>query len=268
MAERLFTFGCSFTNYHWATWADLALDSRDGENWGSGGAGNKFIFESLIECDIVNKISKDDTVVIMWSSFTREDRYIDGWQLRGNVYNARPLYDKEFIQKYWCDHGAVLNNLNFICAAIKVLNGIGCKWRMASMLPFNFNREDAHESMTNKMQVFKHHLDFIESYKENWCRQDLATFTTLKKASDRIWSLDINDAGKIISRRWIDPHPFPLTHYSWLIEELPELNSPGLDLLAEKYNQEVMNLSEHPNVNDSELMQMDRLLSKRAITRI
>jgi hypothetical protein len=132
MAGRLFTFGCSFTKYHWPTWADLLLTQTEGENWGQSGGGNRFIFESLIECNLKNNITNDDTVIIMWTSFFREDRYINGWAGFGNVYNAKPFYDDHFLKKYWNDKGSILNNLNFICAAIKILRSIGCKWVMTT----------------------------------------------------------------------------------------------------------------------------------------
>ena len=36
---RIFTFGCSFTQYHWPTWADILINENIcnggiGENWG------------------------------------------------------------------------------------------------------------------------------------------------------------------------------------------------------------------------------------------
>jgi hypothetical protein len=45
--SRLFTFGCSFTNYRWSTWADcLAPEFDYFENWGQSGGGNHYIFNS------------------------------------------------------------------------------------------------------------------------------------------------------------------------------------------------------------------------------
>jgi len=31
---RIFTFGCSFTEYSWPTWADMILHKREGVNYG------------------------------------------------------------------------------------------------------------------------------------------------------------------------------------------------------------------------------------------
>ncbi len=42
-AMRLITFGCSFTDYSWPTWADIIARDLDCEyeNWAIGGGGNQ-----------------------------------------------------------------------------------------------------------------------------------------------------------------------------------------------------------------------------------
>ena len=50
MTNRLFTFGCSFTRSKNPTWADIVARQYDHyQNWGQAGAGNSFIFYSLME---------------------------------------------------------------------------------------------------------------------------------------------------------------------------------------------------------------------------
>ena len=67
---RLFTFGCSFTKYIYPTWADFIGTQFDiHQNWGKLGAGNFFIYSQLLECNQLNNINKDDTVLIMLSSY-------------------------------------------------------------------------------------------------------------------------------------------------------------------------------------------------------
>jgi hypothetical protein len=62
--SRLFTFGCSFTNYRWSTWADiLAPEFGEFYNWGQRGAGNHFIFNSVMEADQQNNFKDGDTVI-------------------------------------------------------------------------------------------------------------------------------------------------------------------------------------------------------------
>ena len=75
---RLFTFGCSLTSYKWPTWADILGREYDYfENWGSCGVGNQYIFNSLIEAVITRQITSEDTVMIMWTNFSRWDYYQD-----------------------------------------------------------------------------------------------------------------------------------------------------------------------------------------------
>ena len=61
---------------------------------------NGKIYWMLEVTDITNNITSDDTVIIMWSSWAREDRYINNnWILAGNVYNAKQFYDEDFLKK-------------------------------------------------------------------------------------------------------------------------------------------------------------------------
>lgn len=77
--SRLFTFGCSFTSYHWPTWADiLAPKFLEFENWGKGGSSNQHIFRAVVEADRRRKFDSGDTVIIMWSSHLRYDEYKQG----------------------------------------------------------------------------------------------------------------------------------------------------------------------------------------------
>ena len=138
MANRLFTFGCSFTQYLWPTWADI-LGKRFAhyENWGKAGGGNQYIFNSLIECHLQNQLTADDTVIIMWTSTDREDRYIDGiWQTPGGLGN-QSFYDKSFISKYYNERGSLLRDLNSIKATKDLLDFWGVRYKFLSMIPFD-----------------------------------------------------------------------------------------------------------------------------------
>lgn len=86
---RLFTFGCSLTAYKWPTWADILGQHWDFyENWAQPGAGNTFIFNSLIECDTRNKFTSNDTILVMWSGVARIDYYqINCWSHKINSFS-------------------------------------------------------------------------------------------------------------------------------------------------------------------------------------
>ena len=136
--SRLFTFGCSFTNYHWPTWADIvSQDFEHYENWGQIGAGNKFIYFSLVECQQRKNITSDDTVIIMWSSQAREDRFIkDKWHTPGVVYDN---YDEYFLENLVDADGYLLDTVTYIQSSVTLLQSIGCKYVFLSMLPMNIS---------------------------------------------------------------------------------------------------------------------------------
>ena len=125
--KRLFTFGCSSTRYQWPMWADIVAQDYDyDENWGQIGAGNKFIYFSLVECHQRNSITAEDTVIIMWSSQAREDRYInDKWYTPGSVYNSD--YSEDFIKRFTDITGYLLDTVTYMQSAENLLNSIGCK---------------------------------------------------------------------------------------------------------------------------------------------
>ena len=76
---RLVTYGCSFTNYYWPTWADILAENLDVEliNRGESGSGNNFQFYRLQHDIKSGLIKKDDMVRIMWCSFNRVSEIID-----------------------------------------------------------------------------------------------------------------------------------------------------------------------------------------------
>jgi hypothetical protein len=119
--SRIFTFGCSFTQYCWPTWADIIAYDQGIEycNYALAGLGNVGIFHRLLEADLIHKFKDDDQIYILWSSWSREDRIKDGnWLPNGSVLNPGSAgYDKRFIKKYWdSDNDAVKNSTAIICA--------------------------------------------------------------------------------------------------------------------------------------------------------
>jgi len=127
--SRLFTFGCSFTWWPWPTWADIiAYELKiPYQNWGMPGLGNVGIHSRLIECDLRNNFNKDDLIFVMWSSWTREDRYDvkktglshNSWNGTGDVLHS---YDKNFFINYWSMGNDLVKNSTAIIAANKMIN--------------------------------------------------------------------------------------------------------------------------------------------------
>ena len=122
--SRIFCFGCSFTDFPWPTWATILQKDLDIPvyNWGLTGVGNRAIFSRMIQCDIKHKFTERDLIMVVWSSWTREDRYIAGsWTQGGNVL-SHLYYDRNFITKYWDRENDIINNATSIISANKLFN--------------------------------------------------------------------------------------------------------------------------------------------------
>lgn len=145
--KRLFTFGCSFTQYwRWPTWADALGQQADYfQNWGICGGGNAQILYNLMECDQRNHLTADDTVMIMWTNTSREDRYVqDRWFEGGNIYwSAGSQIPEEYVRRFACERGYLIRDLAIISATKKILDRVGCQYRFFSMVPlYQSNRDN------------------------------------------------------------------------------------------------------------------------------
>jgi hypothetical protein len=142
----LFAFGCSFTNYNWPTWADIiGKEFEHYENWGKTGGGNQFMFQSIMECVAKNKISKDDTVIVMWTNVSREDRYMNGeWVTPGNIF-TQYIYPQSFVKKFADMRGYFIRDFNTILATQTILKSIGCKFYFLSMVSLLTPHQYYHE---------------------------------------------------------------------------------------------------------------------------
>jgi hypothetical protein len=193
--NRLFTFGCSFTNYRWSTWANcLAPEFDYSENWGQSGGGNHFIFNSLMECDQRKNFGANDTVVVCWSSTQRDDRYVQGkWHTLGNVFTC-PIYDPTYLEKYVEERGYLIRDLAFIKAAKSLLQSRpGVTWKFLSMIEPNNTDETC--------DVTELYQDVVNSIAPSY-------YTVLFKETG--WP-----------DRDGDPHPSPAEHLAYLDAVLP-----------------------------------------------
>jgi hypothetical protein len=159
--KRLFTFGCSFTQYNWPTWADiLGCEFDYFENWGRRGGGNQYIFNSIIECLVKNKLNKNDTIIVMWTNVTREDRYLKGkWVTPGNIFTQN-TYDEKFVKSFADIKGYYLRDLASIHAIKKTLEAYNVSYIFTSMVPIaNSDQYHLTEEMPQLVEQF-------DAYKE------------------------------------------------------------------------------------------------------
>jgi len=167
--KRLFTFGCSFTRYLYPTWADVLskeMPNATFYNLGASGAGNSYISWKIAEANNRFKFDQDDLVVVMYTTFCREDRFVDGWRLYGNVYNNN-YYTKEFY-KYTDPNGYAIQNLATIDLSMQYLKSLPCTSVFLHGMPLG-NNETLHDIYDNEkliqlQLVYPHIFDLPTSY--------------------------------------------------------------------------------------------------------
>ena len=134
MTKRVFTYGCSVTQHIWPTWADIVLHSARINcysvfNAGRSGIGNTGIKRSVIQTHEKYSITEADTLLVMWTSWLREDRLTQYDTLRnpkdvepnnyvthtrcGNVLNT-PFYTDRFIRDYFNLDHYIINSISEI----------------------------------------------------------------------------------------------------------------------------------------------------------
>jgi hypothetical protein len=149
--KRIFTFGCSFTLHTWPTWASIInkeLDPEEFYNYGNPGAGNQYIYTQVVNANKKHIFNEDDLVLIMWSTYTREDRYkytshdMPGWVLRGNMFNSGlEIFSTKFMRNYISYRGLVIRDLTVMTLLDSVLTNSKCDYKMMLSTPVDFFTE-------------------------------------------------------------------------------------------------------------------------------
>ena len=202
--SRLFTFGCSFTNYRWSTWADcLAPEFDHFENWGQAGGGNHYIFNSVMEADQRHQFGVNDTVIVCWTSLDREDRYVDGrWHTPGNAHFATNVFNKEYLKTHIDERGYLIRDLAYIKAVKTLLETRpGLNWRFLSMVELMARPWPDDDDVSQHRDVMRLYSDVLDTILLGY---DKTVF------AETGWP---NRNG--------DPHPSPAEHLAYLDAVLP-----------------------------------------------
>jgi hypothetical protein len=222
--SRLLTFGCSFTNYRWSTWADcLAPEFDQFENWGQAGGGNHYIFNSVMEADQQQHFGTGDTVIVCWTDFNRDDRYVSGrWHTLGNIFNC-PIYEPKYLKDHYDERGYLIRDLAYIKAVKTLLeNRPGLTWRFLSMVEL-MARPTADDNVSlhrDAMRLYSNVLDSVllgydkTVFLNNWPKPGA------------------------------DPHPSPTEHLAYLDTVLPGWVTKSETRV--KMHEESVNLNKDP----------------------
>lgn len=75
--KRFFAFGCSFTSYHWVTWADIVARQLNipSYNAGSEGSDPAYTCNAILQCDKIYNFTDDDLLIVQWTNIHRQGMF-------------------------------------------------------------------------------------------------------------------------------------------------------------------------------------------------
>jgi len=227
MYKRFFAFGCSFTNFYWPTWADIIgkeFAEKTYHNYGLDGTGNESVFHRLTETHARYNINQDDLVIICWTNFAREDRYIKGaWIPSGNVLTYHNRYPSEWVKKYFDLRGALLKTSSVITGATHLLDSTGCEYHFTSMMPMSFiNQQDIIFADLEYQDIFDVYKKYYDKIKISMVEQLYVSLPVCR--NPRPATIKYKEEDK---ESFLDHHPTPKQHLKYVEDIiLPSLSQP------------------------------------------
>lgn len=211
VGKRFISFGCSFTGYVTATWADyIGSNFEEYYNFGQGGASNVFIMNRFIEIDNLLKFNKDDYIVVM---FTNMDRFSyrneKDWVHGGNVY-ANEKIPSDFIKKMWSSEWSVYQSWISIMTVKRILNLKNIKHKILTSMDnthlFNYVKDN-----DNVISYLNDSIDLLDIKQSmSWWARD-----NYKK----------EEFNKYKNMTEIDTHPTQKMHYDYVKTYFPEFDT-------------------------------------------
>lgn len=208
--KRLFTFGCSFTKWHWMCWPEIIAHELKIPlfNYGNPGYGNQYIFNMLIQANTYYKFNQDDLVIVCWTNVHRDDKYIKGgWIYFGNLFTHPDVN-----QKYCYPTGLLLRDLAIVAATDSVLAHTGCQYHFTSM---NDLTEQYSQWSVDPFQE-KELADKIRNLYEDLIDKILPSFYEV------LWNNDLtnkwNQEFELFGGKFDDRHPHPQEHLDFLLK--------------------------------------------------
>ena len=247
--SRLYTFGCSFTSYRYPTWADFVGQEFDVyENWGKSGAGNFYIASQLYECNQINKLTKDDHVLIMLSSFTRYD-FIDDtsyFHTPGNIYSQDYL-DEKFKTKYWSQEYGFY--ISWFCtnSIIHLLKSIGCKYKIMCAFDLLKVETDSYLFEDSSKPRIGSCADYFKE--------------VLPKVNMKEWFDETGDGYYKFESPIPDYHPKITSHHNWVKEFLPEYYKPEMGELSKEWEKLIASTYDETIENFSEILNRKHIIN-------
>lgn len=202
-----------------------------------------------------------DTVIIMWTSVAREDRWRQGqWLTPGNIYSQHD-YPESWVKDFADDRWYLMRDLATVAAARDLLEHWGCRWIFTSMMPLGLISENDDHVVNDDQDVldlYKDALDVIRPsvfetiFNNDWASRPLSQsnqnqarsrlkqlYQTLQSPSWPSWDDFISGTDPQDSNIWQemkslrifqgrrrlvrgDGHPTPAEHLEYVHKILPE----------------------------------------------
>lgn len=215
--KRFFAFGCSFTNHFWPTWARVIskeLDHAEFYNFGKPGLGNLAISVKLGEAHTKFNFTETDLVLVMPSTFLREDHWVKGKWINGGCVYSSGFYDKNYIENYVDTTGFMLRDFGLLTLCKNFLQTLPCQAMLIPSVPLTFMEtysEVADVSSHNKvLDTYKNLYDDMP----NSLYENIKTEDKWPTAHSYYWD------GKIHN----DPHPSPINAYNYIHNNVMRLS--------------------------------------------
>lgn len=195
--KRFFAFGCSLTKYHCPSWADLIskeMPQATYINFGVPGSGNTLISYRIAESNSRYSFNDTDLIMVMWSTFCREDRWIKGrWVPSSNIFN-QSIYDSNWVEKFADPTGYMIRDLAVMELTHGYLKSLSCSSVLLNSFPLTFT--DVECELSNNINP-------------------LAAYTKLiNKTYPSLYSLEYNNQWE--SDWEIDGHPTTIRYFNYL----------------------------------------------------
>jgi hypothetical protein len=213
--KRLFVFGCSFTNYIWPTWADLIrteMPEVEFFNLGKSGAGSQFISSMIVEANQRYTFCETDLIIVQWSTYFREDRYVkSAWETPGNIFTQN-MYDDNFIKNFACIRGYIIRDLAIMTAIKIMLTALPCAAVLLTSIPIDVELQVIEPGL-NINDVIDLYEDTIESLNPPMSE----ILRPPGNTSPFPWPTNIRYIDDINGNKLItDYHPSPASYYTYI----------------------------------------------------
>ena len=238
MKNRLFTFGCSCTGYHYPTWADL-LGSQFKEfyNLGLSGMGNRYIQQMVYEANHHKKFTSDDTIIVMFSSYLRNDTWLTDlkWPSRGPVYlpSNQDIYNNWWKKNHWSLEWGLMDSWSSVHAVKQILDNTGVKYKLLNSMPL----KDKLEEGTSDSDIFEYDMtnfnyeDILDIEFPVWHMAESYGFT-----KEDLYTFCIDGVEEK------ELHPTIEMYTRFIKEFLPEFYNEDLQKLGNKCHEELLKI--------------------------